>query len=72
VKPFYSKAELLVVLDLKESTFVHLKASGRLPFVVELLPRLGKHARYRADLVDRYLAGAWNAPRPSFGRRRTG
>jgi hypothetical protein len=73
-KKFYTKAQLLVLLELPLSTFDDLRRAGRLPFLEELRPRLGKHARYRADLVDRYLTGQWNTPvhRPSFGRRRTG
>ena len=68
-KRFYTVPQLLELLELPLSTFKTLKATGRLPFLEELRPRLGKHARYRRDLVDRYLAGQWNQPRVSFGRR---
>lgn len=53
----YTVAELLTKLSMPRSTFFDLKASGQLPFLEELRPRLGKRIRYRADLVDRYLDG---------------
>ncbi len=69
----YLQPELLVKLQMPKSTFNDLKRQGKLPFLEELKPRLGKHARYRADLVDRYLAGEWGRPRllsSAFGRKR--
>jgi len=71
-KRFYTLPQLLDQLELSVSTFNDLRRGGRLPFVEELLPRLGRHARYRRDLVDRYLAGQWNQPRALLGRRRAG
>ncbi len=59
----YTLAQVLELLQIKISTFNDLKRRGRLPFIEELQPRLGMHARYRADLVDRYLAGQWGTPR---------
>ncbi len=44
-------------------TFFTQRREGRLPFLEELRPRLGRRPRYRADLVDRYLEGKWNQPR---------
>ena len=70
-KRFYTVPQLLALLELPLSTFTTLKRTGRLPFLEELRPRLGKHARYRRDLVDRYLAGQWGQSR-AFGRRRAG
>lgn len=55
----YTVAQLLEVLELPKSTFFHLRQKGQLPFLEELRPRLGRTVRYRADLVDRYLAGEW-------------
>lgn len=71
----YTAAEICERLKMKMGTFIHLKALGRLPFLEELRPRLGMHARYRADLVDQYLRGEWTGVatgprRASFGRRR--
>ena len=62
-KRFYTVPDLLDLLDLPASTFKDLRRRGRLPFLEELLPRIGKHPRYRRDLVDRYLAGQWPQPR---------
>lgn len=59
----YTVAELLDLLTMPRRTFFTLKKAGRLPFLEELRPRIGRRARYRADLVDRYLAGEWGRPR---------
>lgn len=59
----YTVAQLLVLLTIPRSTFFELKRRGKLPFLEELKPRIGRSARYRADLVDRYLAGQWGGPR---------
>jgi len=65
----YTVAQLLTVLQLPKTTFFALKRAGQLPFLEELKPRIGRRARYRADLVDRYLSGMWNQPR-SFSSHR--
>lgn len=65
----YTVAELLAKLQMAKTTFNTLKRAGKLPFLEELRPRLGRRARYRADPVDRYLRGEWNNL-PAFGRRR--
>lgn len=58
------------MLRLSRSTFYEALAAGQLPFLEELRPRIGGRPRYRADLVDRYLAGAWKpAPVAVPGRR---
>lgn len=67
----YLLPELLRRLQMSEATFWRLKRLGQLPFLEELKPRLGNRARYRADLVDRYLAGKWESIL-SFGRKRRG
>ena len=59
----YTTPELLRKLQMSKSTFGDLRRAGKLPFLEELRPRLGRKVRYRADLVDRYLAGQWGAPR---------
>jgi hypothetical protein len=68
----YFIADLLAVLHLSRSTFYDLKAAGQLPFLEELRPRLGRRPRYRADLVDRYLAGEWGQSRYLASHRRKG
>jgi excisionase family DNA binding protein len=55
----YTVPQLCTVLELPRSTFFHLRKKGQLPFLEELRPRLGRTVRYRADLVDRWLAGDW-------------
>jgi len=55
----YTVAQLLVLLQMPKTTFERLLRQHDLPFLVELLPRLGHNRRYRADLVDQYLAGQW-------------
>jgi hypothetical protein len=69
----YTVPELLDKLHLPKRTFTELRAAGKLPFLEELRPRLGRSPRYRADLVDRYLRGEWGQAR-TFGapRRRIG
>lgn len=59
----YTLAQVLDLLQLPRRSFYDLKAQGALPFLEELKPRVGRLIRYRADLVDRYLAGQWTVPR---------
>jgi excisionase family DNA binding protein len=68
----YTVAQLLGpdLLNLPRATFYALKAAGKLPMLEELKPRMGRRARFRADLVDRYLANQWQ-PRSVAGQRRT-
>jgi excisionase family DNA binding protein len=63
----YTVPQLLESLQLTKRTFRRLRAAGKLPFLEEIQPRLGRSVRYRADLVDRYLAGQWGQSR--FFRR---
>jgi hypothetical protein len=71
----YKTTDILTKLQLNKRTFSRLKREGKLPFLEELKPRLGRHPRYRADLVDRYLAGQWDVEASRFfahgARRRT-
>lgn len=60
----YVVPQLLDLLVLSRSTFFALLQQGKLPFLEELQPRIGRRARYRADLVDRYLENQWR-PRPA-------
>jgi excisionase family DNA binding protein len=66
----YTVADVLERLNLSRRTFYKLLAAGRLPFLEELRPRLGRRPRYRADLVDRYVAGQWGQPRSFASHRR--
>jgi hypothetical protein len=59
----YTVPQLLELLQLPQRTFTTLKKAGKLPFLEELRPRIGRRARYRAEPVDRYLAGQWGGPR---------
>lgn len=63
----YTVPQLLDRLQLTKRTFRRLRAKGKMPFLEEIEPRLGRSVRYRADLVDRYLAGQWGQSR--FFRR---
>jgi hypothetical protein len=63
----YTARDIQQRLKMSRTTFNDLKRAGKLPFLEELQPRLGGVIRYRADLVDRYLANQWNQPR--FFRR---
>lgn len=64
----YTGKEIREVLRMSRTTFFDLKRRGGLPFLNEVRPRLGRVIRYRADLVDRYLAGEWQR---RGGARRT-
>jgi len=55
----YTVAQLLDKLAMPRATFFRLKHAGKLPYLEELKPRTGRRLRFRADLVDRYLAGQW-------------
>jgi hypothetical protein len=67
----YTVPEILQKLQMAKTTFNTLKRSGRLPFLEELRPRLGRRVRYRADLIDQYLRGEWGrGPTAVFGRKR--
>lgn len=66
----YTVAQVLERLQLPRRTFFTLKKAGQLPFLEELEPRIGRCIRYRADLIDRYLAGQWGHPRSFASHRR--
>jgi hypothetical protein len=66
----YTVEDLCALLKLPPRTFRKLRAAGQLPFVEELRPRLGRRPRYRADLIDRYLAGEWGQSRYLSSHRR--
>lgn len=67
----YTVEQVLEKIQMAERTFRTLLRAGKLPFIEELRPRLGRRARYRADLVDRWLEGQWNRPEArAFGSHR--
>jgi excisionase family DNA binding protein len=68
----YTVAQLLGVdlLNMSRSTFFELKKAGELPYLEEIKPRSGRRLRFRADLVDRYLAGQWGQSRSFASHRR--
>jgi len=59
----YTVPDVLALLKLSRSSFFDLKRRGKLPCLEELRPRLGRNARYRADLIDRWLANQWGGSR---------
>lgn len=65
----YTITQLLGVdlLNMPRRTFSRLRSKGELPFLVEVEPRAGRVIRYRADLVDQWLAGKWGKSR-FFGK----
>ncbi len=64
----YTVAQILDLFDLPRRSFFTLKAAGKLPFLEELKPRIGRRMRFRADLVDRYLENEWR-PRAILARK---
>jgi hypothetical protein len=57
----YTAKQVIAKLSISRASFHEHRAE--MPFLEELKPRIGRTARYRADLVDRYLAGQWQGPR---------
>lgn len=67
----YTLPQVLELVQIPRRTFYTLRNAGKLPFLEELKPRVGRRVRYRADLVDRYLAGQWGQPRSFSTHRRS-
>ena len=57
----YQIPQLLEMLGMSRRRFEEQRAAGKLPFLEELQPRIGR-PRYRADLVDQYFAGTYRRP----------
>jgi hypothetical protein len=66
----YLVPEICEKLQMPRRTFNRKRKAGEMPFLEELRPRIGRRPRYRADLIDRYLAGEWQRPALVFGRKR--
>jgi hypothetical protein len=66
----YTIAQILEWLQMSKGTFARQRKAGALPFLEELRPRIGRRQRFRADLIDRYVAGEWQRPAFVFGRKR--
>jgi hypothetical protein len=60
----YLAADVRAMLGLSKTEFFKKKRTGQLPFLVELLPRIGR-PRYRAEDIDAYLRGEY----PETARR---
>ena len=58
----YTGPQVRAMLQLTKNAFTRLRRQGKLPFVVELVPRPGRYPRYRAADLDRYLAGEFIDP----------
>ena len=63
-------AQVCEALNIPRESFWRLRRGGQLPMLEELKPRIGRIVRYRADLIDRYLAGQWGQPRSFASHRR--
>jgi hypothetical protein len=58
----YTVKQVCETLKISRRSFDSLRQRGELPMLEELRPRLGRRIRYRADLIERYLAaGLWTA-----------
>ena len=56
VRRCYTTTQVRVLLaDMPRTTFYRLRKQGQLP-LIEVLPRLGRIARYEAAPIDRWLA----------------
>jgi hypothetical protein len=66
----YTAQEIQQRLKMSRASFTKLKREGKLPFLEEIKPRLGRVIRYRADLVETYLRGEWQRPQRFGGLRR--
>jgi excisionase family DNA binding protein len=64
--------EVCELLNIPKRSFYHLRKTGALPMVEELKPRIGRIARFRADLIERYLEGQWGQPRSFASHRKVG
>jgi hypothetical protein len=63
VRRCYTVTQFCEAASIPRSSFYRLKRTGQFPFLEELKPRIGRVMRYRADLIDRYLAGQWGESR---------
>lgn len=66
----YTAQQIRERIQMSRASFTKLKREGKLPFLEEIKPRLGRVIRYRADLVDTYLRGEWQRPARFGGLRR--
>jgi hypothetical protein len=59
----YTAQQIRERIQMSRASFTKFKREGKLPFLEEIKPRLGRVIRYRADLVDTYLRNEWQRPR---------
>ena len=64
----YTRAQVCEKLQIARASFFDLKRRGQLPCVEECRPRIGRLARYRADLIDRWVANQWQLPHQAARR----
>lgn len=63
----YTLDEVIAKLKFSRRTFFRLKAAGRIVCLEEIRPRIGR-PRYRADLVDKWVANRWTEQGRAFFR----
>lgn len=56
----YTISQIIERVPMSRSTFYRLRDAGELPFLEEVQPRAGGRRRYRADLVEQYVANTFN------------
>lgn len=59
----YTVKQVCERLSIPKRSFYDLLKRGQLPMCEELQPRIGRIVRFRADLIDRYVAGQFFGPR---------
>ncbi len=67
----YTIAQVCERLCIPRRSFYNLLKKGQLPMCEELQPRIGRIVRFRAELIDRYVAGQFLAPRSRHAEART-
>lgn len=67
----YTRKQVLDLLHYKARTFERKVRAGELPYVEVLQPSAKNHKLYRADLIDRYLAGEYGQSQYLNAHKRT-
>jgi predicted DNA-binding transcriptional regulator AlpA len=60
--PTISLEDMLARLQMRQSKYYRLRAEGRWPFS-EILPRIGRRARFRLADIERWERGEWQTVR---------
>jgi predicted DNA-binding transcriptional regulator AlpA len=61
--PTLSLEDVLSRLQISPSGYYKLRAEGRWPFS-EILPRIGRRARFRLADIERWERGEWQTTKP--------